>query len=231
MGLDLIDMVVEVEDAFGIDLATEDCCQIRTVGELHALVSRTLQVDAQGPCLSMVTFHALRNNLMDTCGLSREVIRVDTRLDRLIPSGSRKIAWERLEDRMGLKLPALTLPTVLASVMLASTAGALSAVSVGLVSGMSFGAVVLGLLLIWSKHRAMHWLTSPLANRFHIGIATIGDLTRAVLSSNFATIARRANHAGADEVWRMLRTIINQTMGVREEDIEPHLRFVEDLGA
>ncbi len=60
MGMDLIELVMEVEDAFGIQLPDKDCCEIRTVGELHALVAPKLNINAHGPCLFMVTFHLLR---------------------------------------------------------------------------------------------------------------------------------------------------------------------------
>ncbi|MGA2496454.1 MAG: hypothetical protein ABSH20_01860 [Tepidisphaeraceae bacterium] len=48
-------------------------------------------------------------------------------------------------------------------------------------------------------------------------------------------IGRRENAAvpparlGPRETWYVLRKIIAEQLGVREEDIEPHTRFVKDL--
>ncbi len=231
MGMDTSFILMDVEEAFDLRLSEQECGDVRTVGDLHALVAEKLHVGGEGPCLSMKTFHLLRRNLIATCGLGREEIRVDSQLMFLLPGRGRKAMWERLEHRMGLKLPELTLPTVLASVMLASAAGACIAIPVGVISGMSVTAALITVLLICGKHYAMHWLASPWANRFHVGIRTVGDLTKAILRRNFGTLSRQARHAGDLEIWHAVRAIVAQNMGISEEEIKPDSRFVEDLGA
>jgi hypothetical protein len=42
MGMELLEMVMEVEEIFGIEIAHEDFGRIRTVGDFHALIMQRL---------------------------------------------------------------------------------------------------------------------------------------------------------------------------------------------
>ena len=62
MGLSSFEIVLEVEEAFAVSLPSEESQNIRTVGELHALVLKLVlhrEVDSNR-CLSAATFYELR---------------------------------------------------------------------------------------------------------------------------------------------------------------------------
>src|SRR5205809_427702 len=68
MGLDLVELVMEVEDEFGIQIADDDASHIETVGQLHSYVCRKIGSGhaIQGRCHSMAVFHRVREALVNT---------------------------------------------------------------------------------------------------------------------------------------------------------------------
>ena len=64
MGMDLIELVMEVEDAFSIAIPDDDAEKIQRCGELHAYVVHRLRPLRGAPCQSAAAFHRIRRTLL-----------------------------------------------------------------------------------------------------------------------------------------------------------------------
>ena len=238
MGLDTVELVMEVEDRFHIHINDADAEAIVTVGDLHEYVCRVLALGAPGRCLTRPMFHRLRRHLIDAFGLERRSVRPAMPVAHLIPRRrDRRRLWDELRRR-DLDLPALQLnPEAAASV--ASLVG-LSIVSMigGVVAGLNLAsgaAFVIGVVVAFSS-AVLAWLVSmtarPFAAELPAGCETMAGLTRTAVLND-----RRSGAADAGDVWSRssvdeeLRRIIVEQLGVKPEQVRPEARFIEDLGA
>src|SRR5262249_16894428 len=77
MGLDTVELVMEVEEAFGITIPDQEAEKIQTVGDLYHYILATLG----GPplttpgCLSAAAFYRLRRQLMGRFRIERRRIQ------------------------------------------------------------------------------------------------------------------------------------------------------------
>lgn len=94
MGLDLVELVMETEEHFGVHLPDEECAQVRTVADLASLVASKLH-PVTSSCQTSQTFYRVRRALVES-GLSRESVRPQTPLATLDP-GKRRQAWRKLQ--------------------------------------------------------------------------------------------------------------------------------------
>ena len=64
MGLDLVELVMEIEDEFGFAIPDEDAERIQYCGDLHAYVVHRLRPLGGAPCQSAAAFYRLRRSLL-----------------------------------------------------------------------------------------------------------------------------------------------------------------------
>lgn len=95
MGLDSVEMVMEVEDEFGVSLPDAECEKVRTVRDLVQLIARHLP-RASGHCPTAQEFYRFRSCAIDTLALDARVIRPSTLLASLFPLKSRLAKWSKL---------------------------------------------------------------------------------------------------------------------------------------
>ncbi len=220
MGLDAVEIVLQVEEAFSISITDAEASQVRTVGDMHDLVMKKIpQVDRE-QCLTAKAFYCLRRGLMQMTGRMRGDVRPDTSVDDILPPGRRRRSWPRLAEMTGLKMPALHRPPwIVAAVAVAVTA--------------TFGAVCFA-RAPWAMVPGLPLLvlaavvvTRPFAT-VAPGCATVGDLARAFLARNFRAFSESGG-ASANEIWDSLQRIIAEELGVRQSDVTRQARFREDL--
>jgi hypothetical protein len=97
MGLDTVELVMEIEEAFDISIPDERASKMLTVGDVYEfLLEKTADSTLKSSiCLTAVTFYDLRRQL-HSLGLSHSEIRPKTKLDRLIPLTGRRKYWQTL---------------------------------------------------------------------------------------------------------------------------------------
>jgi acyl carrier protein len=237
MGLDSVELVMEVEEAFGIRIPDADAEWIRTVGELYRYVLAELDrpVLTTPGCLSAAAFYRLRRQLMGRFRVERRRIRPASPLDDLVPATDRRVEWQRLGECLGWRLPELQRPgwvwfaflglfilwaaaTIVAWVRLAGfDPRALVAVFLWLL----VGAIVLGV--------TVHQVTRPFATVFPAH--DMRGLIPMILGQNFATL-RINNPRGwtSKDVWDALIAIVAEQAGVAPDQLNESTSFVNDLG-
>ncbi len=238
MGLDTVELVMEMEETFGITIPDEEAEKIQTVGQAYRYILAHLgEPPLTGPgCLSAAMFYRLRRQLMGGLRVERSRIRPDSALDDLIPKQDRQSAWRNLEGGLGWRLPKLLRPDWVYRLRAVLAVGFLTAevYAWGRLGGFAVEAVffvllfaAIGLLFLGV---ALEELTRPLATI--LPTTTIRGLVPMVLATNLGTFRMKNPHGWTDaEVWEILVALICEQMGVSPEIIREDTSFVNDLGA
>jgi acyl carrier protein len=225
MGLDSVELVLTVEEAFAFSIPDQDAAGLDTVGKLYDyVIAHRFQSEHEG-CLTSVTFYRIRRALVSVLQIPRKDVRVSTELSRLIPARRRSV-WRKIAKAATLRLPELVPPSWVNLVVALATAG---------LTGVAFWLLQPGLRILGLPFAflvALYVLlrmTTPLATEFRAEFATVGKLTKLVLAKNYGVIADACRCSNADEVWESLRSIIVEQLGVRPEDVTKEASFVKDL--
>ena len=114
MGLDTVELVMEVEERFGIELPDEELeLDIRTVGDLEQLISRRYSEKCSTTdCNSQKAFYRLRKALVEELGLERKQIKPDTPTEEVFPEASRIDTWTKISKKAQVEFPDLRYPSI-----------------------------------------------------------------------------------------------------------------------
>ena len=99
MGLDGVELVMAVEEEFGLEISDADAEKLRTPRDLIDVVcTKMADVKPGGVCQSQHAFYKLRRALCTQTGQPRKTITPATRLADLLPADMRNPAWQKLRD-------------------------------------------------------------------------------------------------------------------------------------
>jgi acyl carrier protein len=231
MGLDTVDLVLEVEHRFGVQLRDAECSEVRTVADLAALVIGKLPRRAE-PCPTASTFYELRQRLLSNPTVQLQRIGPRTRLTEVFPRGLRS-TWRQLRkheprvprlvvspglDRMLLWVMGVAF---FASVLVVSVAWARMGTGVGVVAVV---AAVLVMSIVIRLPEAIGW-------RLPQEVETVGDLVRIIAPLDWPRGGAGARLLMQHRVLEEVREITSRELGVPLEKVKPESEFVKDLGA
>jgi acyl carrier protein len=232
MGLDTVELVMEIEEAFDISIPDDRASNMLTVGDVFEFIlEKTADSTLKSStCLSAAAFYDLRRQ-MRSLGLSHSEIRPKTKLERVIPLIGRRTYWQTLSSRMDLRFPRLGRPSWLALlncmlVAIVAYASFLGFAPQNVVAGI-FAAVALGII----SAVTLIFLTQPFAIYPASTCSTIRDLVTNLVAMNYNTLATRYSTRNPTDVWNALQLIVAEQLGVDRSAVVPHARFVQDLGA
>jgi acyl carrier protein len=237
MGLDTVELVMALEEQFGIELKDDDWVRVRTPGDIIDIIVGKVQSADAATCMSRRAFYALRRALIKCCGRQRAEVTPDALLESLISRQRRREDWERLGAE-------LLLGPLEASPQLGRTSAWPGLRRPGWLESLVLGLVVaagLGALFRWRSGWAglgmavvtvvVGWgLTVPWCREFPRELATAGQLARrlvAIAPRIFEPEGRRWRRA---DVALVVRDITISELGLKPEDYREDARFVEDLG-
>jgi len=230
MGLDTVELVMEVEDAFGITIEDAEAEAVHTVDDLYHLVARKSRVVPGERCLSATAFYQLRRAIRAVAPAGPERLRPSTTIDEALPVQSRRAAWPRLAEATGLHLPGLHASTAVAGSLLGGmVAGAVAlGLWVGWLTKAQIGLVVVFFSLIALGIPAC-WIARLTAKHVY-SCRTLGELAHRILCRNYSTIARESGAGYDRELWATLCRIIGEAVGMDPGEVRPELDFIKDLG-
>ncbi len=105
MGLDSVELVLAIEEEFGLEYSDEDPFPLTTVGEAFNYLRKKLTKIPPEDCLTQRVFYKLRRGLIENYGLQRHLISPDTVLSQLISVKEIEEGWPYLQMFIDLKTP------------------------------------------------------------------------------------------------------------------------------
>ena len=104
MGLDLVEIIMDVEVHFGISIPDKDAEKLKTPNHLIAYIEKQLKISdtTKGPCASQVAFYKIRNALVKEFGKKRDSILLGTLLEQLLPNDLKKQHLDKLLNDLGI---------------------------------------------------------------------------------------------------------------------------------
>jgi len=231
MGLDSVELVMAVEERFGINISDEEAQRIRTVGEMHQCVLNKIAVADKSSCLTQKAFHLLRRTARQLFDVSRPDFRPEAQLNAIIPRHSRRENWRKFQLAVGAtNWPKLAVSWLGAIAVLALVFGIPWLVFICgtdllkwsvLASGtIAVVAVVLGVKV--AKLAAPTFETE-----FRGATSTVRDLTYALVAQNPNLFGTERATWTAEETWGVLASVIKEQTGVGQ--FTKDSRFAEDL--
>ncbi|MDR2690265.1 MAG: acyl carrier protein [Azoarcus sp.] len=115
MGLDVVELILEVEKSFGVEIPDADAYKMQTPGDLADWVAAHVKTGKNAFCRSQARFHRLRALLMDA-SVPRKKIRLSVPLVALLQGkNALRDFWARLNaaPNVSRHLPHLELPSTL----------------------------------------------------------------------------------------------------------------------
>jgi acyl carrier protein len=109
MGLDTVELAMEIEEEFRIGIPDKDGQEMRTVGELINFVQLRLRCERPTACRSSTMFYRIRRELLQHLCLRRHDAFPSASLGTLVPRRHRRRVWEELL-KAGLRVPELRRP-------------------------------------------------------------------------------------------------------------------------
>lgn len=106
MGLDSVELIMSIEDKFGIAIPDAECEQIATVQQMADSVFEKIKLNPNEKCLSQIVFYRIRK-AFEQFGNEKQNITPNTKMSDLLSETDLKNDWTRLGIRIGLKIPDL----------------------------------------------------------------------------------------------------------------------------
>ena len=209
---DDVDLLQDVELAFGIRFADAETIECHTVGDLYAILTSRFDGarDETGRCAMAMTFYRLRQGL-SACGVAKG-LRPDTPVGDLSTLTVKKL-FKQIRAETGLRLPdlMLTIPGTIG--FLGLTAGLLG-LPVVLAAAAHFWfvptiAALFGLLMV---------RIDP--GRFPSGCETFGDLTRRIAAMNFGTLVAEGVAPRSKHLWDALVEVLSEHTATPKSEIQ-----------
>jgi hypothetical protein len=238
MGLNEDELILCIEDEFGITIADEEAYCARTAQDFHGLVLSKLEPGEAG--LEAVVFYRTRKVLAEVLGTPSRAIGPLTRLEGLMPLETRGVQWKQLSWRSGLVFPRLTHPKrwkdrfLLMSMAVAAVPvvalwwslhvlGWLPGILLYLFAAPAF---VAWFVLISRINQKLLVLTPWLANE--IPFKTAAELSMSVLALNETVFERAVESIQGDKqaIWNRIAEVVGRELKVDPLTVSPGMRVV-----
>lgn len=233
MGLDTVEIVMAIEERFGIDIPNDEAENLFTTRDLIEFVYGKVRhnIADKRVCLSQRAFYRIRRQLQEKLDLSRDAVRPKTKWADIIPLEGRREIWADLTQSMNLtthaptleRAPLLRLVVVFSPLL--SGAIAFAAMAAASVPAAGIAALTVGSITAWLAIA----LTRRQQIYFGPFLQTVGDTANALALHRPAEF-RAGLGWTRDEVRATIRGIMIEHLGV-DADFSDDARIVDDLGA
>ncbi|MCG2617115.1 hypothetical protein LZZ85_22660 [Terrimonas sp. NA20] len=216
MGLDSVEILMKVEDTFGIKIPDQEAQQILTVRDFHSTVWRHVSGRHNSICRSQRLFYILRRSFAEKFEYPRR---------------NRRQQYLQFSADTDLDLPDLVLErswqTLLTGVGFASIAGGLLT-SLTLIFFFNYSN---WMLLLPVAGIVATSLFSELLNqkRTEISNGTMRDFTQQILALNYKKLAK-SEGINRQEMELVVNYIIADKAGLDLEEVTPGKKIGDDLG-
>lgn len=230
MGLDIVELVMAVEDEFGVRFVDSEYQEMTTVGKMHEAILKQLAERPQtvSGCPSMKAFLRLRSHLVDAGLIRRSGFRPSIHLDTAIPRRYRRRLWPRLESATRLRLPRLHRPLWLTIALMCGVGSITVAIMGAALPGDSM-VIFCTPFLIGILALAALLVSEPFATHLPDGCVTVGHLVKEAVRVNHSQLMAVREEVNPDDVWNRLHAIVVEQLCVRPDEVTRETRWIEDL--
>lgn len=227
MGLEAVELVMDVEDHFGISIRDTEAETIRTVGELVSLIQSRLVAARQTPCPARRAFLSLRHCVRGVTGNERLRIRPRQLVTDVLDNPQRRELWAQLSTLLGttprgLRRPPWLRRTLGATSLALLVAAIIYALKIDVATlPVTLAGVGIIVSLLWIL--TLRCRTIPPHEWSTFGAIAL-KVTGVVAATKRVTLETK------DEILNELRPLMVNVLGVDADEVEPEARFVEDLG-
>ncbi len=227
MGLDGVELVMAVEEKFGIQIADEEAQNIRTPRQFYDTVEKKIRTVPADVCLTQRAFYLLRRAFRSELAISRNAFRPDVPLESIIPREGRKECWEKLREQTG----ALTWPRLRFPQLVSATLGTILLVIATAVYIWAGPGAIQRAIIVALATGLTALVIIPLAAPLRISFSgqTIGSLTEFIVTSNSFLVGPSADEWTRERIRLQIRQIIVDQLAV-SPDFSDDADFIEDLG-
>jgi phosphopantetheine binding protein len=221
MGLALVEIIIDVEQRFGIEIPDPVAVQLRTPRALIDHVCSLVQAVDDEKCVSQQAFYVTRRALMEAANVPKAAVHPATPVESVLSEPLRTALWPKVARKLGVRIrlrrPAWV--TWAIAVAAAATAVATAAATTGhsLIAGSLAAATVGTIGLVATRHVAVRLPE------------TVGAVARAAIPALVAKNgAERGHRWTRSEVAETIRQVIRQQEGIG--NFSDDADFVRDLG-
>ncbi|MBL4755072.1 MAG: acyl carrier protein [Flavobacteriales bacterium] len=190
---DIEDLLIKVEDSFGIRFADNELGHVRTFGELCDHIKDKIHLQKVEDCTSQQAFYKLRLAFCNALQIGKEEVTPNTFLFDLLPSPYRRTKIASLEENLGFKLsllrPHYFITSTIAILAIASLVGLFFNWTVGL-AGL---AIAIG----------GGWLANKIGEELKVD--TVGQLADKITQENYLKARRNPSTFNEKEINELLK--------------------------
>jgi hypothetical protein len=115
MGLDTVELVMEFEDQFLIDIPDREAEKMQTIGDtvefLVAALHNKQAVASTMPCVTQSAFHRLRRGLVEKMSVERRAVRPHVAVGTIVTERTHRRQWPSFARQCGLVIPRFSFRT------------------------------------------------------------------------------------------------------------------------
>jgi acyl carrier protein len=228
MGLDGVEIVMAVEDRFGIVLKWDEVGGIRTVGDLVDVVRTRMMATATTTAPLRSQWIALQGLVGEITGETNLRFRPSDRLQDRLSLSARRQLWQRLPELLHAFPRPLTLAKPL-RILLMSIFLTLFLIAIG-ISFFTSELWMIPLVLLASAFMGI--LILLISPRFGTvaprGWMTFGEVTRQLVKTRIAT--KNVHLQTGELILQELRPILVENLNIPPAKVLLSARLIEDLG-
>ena len=217
MGLDGVELVMSIEEGFGVTITDAEAEVCLTPASVIDLVYGKLRASDERVCVSQRGFYLLRKGLMTTLGLMRSEVALDSKLPDSVLDQDARTIWASIRDSVQARSwPKLGRPrwmVVLFTLVSLTTFVGLWSVSHWL----------LGILGAWLVAFVCVVTTRGFCSRFPRRYARVRDLVPFAVTSEAIAWTR-------DQVAALVKRLVIEQLGLKPGEYWENAHFVKDLG-
>ena len=227
MGLGLVELVMDVEDTFGVSLPEEVLGEVRTAGDLYDVMRERVVVDQEATCVSAAVFYRLRRELCGALGVERAQIRPTTPVLSLATARD----WPRVRRRVLQKLGVIEPPTprpqwlvwVLATGVFALVMGVVVAGTYHPWLAWLFLGVIVSLVILLDGWTSPRPVAATRANE------TVGELVHDLVPHHRPALSGPGRPRSEADLWHTFRRVVAKCASVPPEYVTRETDLVRDL--
>jgi acyl carrier protein len=246
VGLDFVEIKMQIEDRFEITLEEDDWLSseglvIETAGDFYETILRKLIVwksARQDIRLNFEVWEEVRDKVSVVTHRPPESIRLGDSLKELFPRSNRRELWQQLREVSDYRLPELEYPKWVPrlGLFLALGMGVLDQFHIWQIPGAQWLWPILCVIGIWimvETYTKFLSICARFRTRFPDKLRTVKDLCRNVIDKNYRDMDVQYFPPASEfchDVWDQMAEIFQEVLGVDREEIKPESRLIADLG-